>query len=100
MMDSDEEAQKAEWLAADPSRSPRDWKGKGFGEFSPFDPNHVAPGDKPWQAVNRSELRKAAPRTKARFLRRAERQAAARDGSLVWDERAREYRPRPGADGL
>lgn len=101
---SDDNAAMEKWLAANPALTVRDWKGKGFTEFAPFDPHYVAPGEKPFQDLTKRELAKMrwhATSTKARFLPKNLRQAAARDPLLEWDEVQREYRwkgeppPRP-----
>ena len=92
-----EQAALAAYLAANPSMTARDFKGKGFGPFAPFDKHHVGPGEKPWHKLDREQVRKAATSEKARFLSKGERQAAGRDPGLVWDEQAGAYRRRADA---
>ena len=84
----------ASFLAANPAMTPRDWKGKGFTEFAPFDKHYVAAGEAPWDNLDHAEVRRLATTTRARFLSRGQRQAAARDPGLIWDERSRSYRLR------
>lgn len=93
----DENERMRAWLDANPAMTVRDWKGKGFTEFSPFDPHYVAPGEKPFDKLTKRELaemRALATSTKARFMPKNYRQAAARDPELVWDEARREYQLR------
>ena len=85
------------FLSDNPAMSARDWKGKGFHAFNPFDKYHVSPGERPWDALDRDEVRRLATRTKARFLPRSARMAAGRDPGLEWDERTRSYRLRADA---
>jgi hypothetical protein len=80
------------YLAANPGMTARDWKGKGFTKHSPFDKHYVAPGEPPWDQLDRDEVRLLATRNKARFLSRGQRMAAGRDPGLVWDERSLSYR--------
>jgi hypothetical protein len=80
------------FLSDNPAMSARDWKGKGFHAFAPFDKHHVLPGERPWDELDRDEVRRLATRTKARFLPRNARMAAGRDPGLEWDERTRSYR--------
>jgi hypothetical protein len=84
------------FLADSPAMSVRDWKGKGFHKFAPFDKDYVAPGEVPWHKLDRDDVRRLAISTKARFLSRNERMAAGRDPGLIWDERTRSYRLRAG----
>lgn len=89
---TDDRADRERFLAANPAQSARDWKGKGFHEFAPFDRYYVEPSEQPWQKLDRAEIRRLATSGKARFLSRSQRMAAARDPGLVWDERSRSYR--------
>ena len=82
----------ARYLADNPAMTPRDWKGKGFTEFAPFDKYYVAPGEEPWDKLDPREVRRLATSEKARFLPRSYRMAAARDPGLIFDERTRSYR--------
>jgi hypothetical protein len=82
------------FLLDNPAMTVRDWKGKGFHEFAPFDKYDVGPTEQPWQKLDRAEVRRLATRNKARFLSRSQRMAAARDPGLIWDERTRSYRLR------
>lgn len=84
----------AAFLASNPAMTVRDFKGKGFTTFAPFDRNHVEPGEPAWHQLDPKAVREAATTEKARFLTKGERQAAARDPLLEWDERARQYRLR------
>ncbi|WP_426692752.1 hypothetical protein ACMC5O_001854 [Sphingomonas sediminicola] len=70
----------------------RDWKGKGFHAFAPFDKHYVLPNELPWDKLDRDEVRRLATSEKARFLTRGQRMAAGRDPGLEWDERSRSYR--------
>ena len=85
------------YLADNPAMTARDWKGKGFTEHNPFDKYRVEPGEEPWDKLDRDDVRRLATSTKARFLSRSERMAAARDSGLVWDARTRSYRLRAEA---
>jgi hypothetical protein len=89
-------AELERFLAENPSMSVRDWKGKGFHWFAPFDKDYVAPGEVPWHKLDRDTVRRLAITTKARFLSRNERMAAGGDPGLIWDERTRSYRLSPG----
>lgn len=82
----------AAYLAANPALTPRDYKGKGFGPFAPFDPHHVSEAEKPWRDRDKREVRALAITYPARFLSKGARQAAARDPGLSWDEASRRYR--------
>jgi hypothetical protein len=93
---SDDPADLASFLASHPAMTARDWKGKGFHRFAPFDKDYVAPGEVPWHKLDRDFVRRLAITTKARFLSRNERMAAGRDPGLIWDERTRSYRLRLG----
>jgi hypothetical protein len=95
---SEERAALAAYLAANPGMTVRDWKGKGFDPFHPFDKDHVGPNEEPWHALDSADVRKAATGRPARFLSKAERQAAARDTALIWDEASRSYRTRIAID--
>jgi hypothetical protein len=86
------------YLAANPGMTARDFKGKGFTAFAPFDKHHVAPNEKLWDALDPAEVRQAATGRPARFLSKSERQAAARDPALIWDEGSRSYRKRLASD--
>ena len=79
------------YLAANPDKTPRDFKGKGFDTFHPFNKDHVGPNEQPWDRLNPVAVRDAATTEKARFLTKGERQAAARDPGLIWDEATRSY---------
>lgn len=81
----------AAYLAASPARTTRDYKGKGFGPFAPFDRDHAARDATPWHKLDKREVRALAITYPARFLPKGVRQAAARDPSLTWDEIARRY---------
>jgi hypothetical protein len=72
--------------------TPRDYKGKGFTEFAPFDRHYVGAGELPWDKLDRDEVRRLATSEKARFLPRSYRMAAGRDPGLIWDDRIRSYR--------
>ncbi len=80
------------YLADNPALTARDYKGKGFTNFSPFDKHHVEPGEVPWDRLDRAEVRYIATSDKARFLPRNVRMAAAVDPGLLWDARTRSYR--------
>lgn len=88
----DDPAALAAFLAANPAMTPRDFKGKGFGAFAPFDPHHVGPKELPWREQDRREVRALAITYPARFLTKGVRQAAARDAGLTWDEVTGRYR--------
>lgn len=79
------------YLAANPDKTARDFKGKGFDTFAPFDKDHVRSNEQPWHKLNPVAVRDAATTEKARFLTKGERQAAARDPGLIWDEATRSY---------
>jgi hypothetical protein len=79
------------YLTANPDKSARDFKGKGFDTFAPFDKDHVLSNEQPWHKLNPVAVRDAATTEKARFLTKGERQAAARDPGLVWVEATRSY---------
>lgn len=85
------------FLADNPAMTVRDWKGKGFTRFAPFDKDYVVPGELPWDKLDREEVRRLATTEKARFLPRSYRMAAGRDPGLIWDDRARSYRLRADA---
>ena len=85
------------YLTENPAMTERDWKGKGFDRYHPFEKDYVSPLERPWHELGKDEVRKAATSTKARYLSKGERQAAARDPGLIWDERTREYRLRDAA---
>ncbi len=68
-----------------------DAKGK---DTALFDRTLVAPNAKPWHALNPAQVRYRATTTPAVLLSKGERQAAARDPGLEWDEAKRTYRPR------
>lgn len=82
------------YLATNPNMTARDYKGKGFDIFHPFDKHYVEPGEKPWHKLDPEQVRVAATSDKARFLSKGVRQAAGRDPGLVWDEKAGAYRRR------
>lgn len=86
------DADLASFLSRNPSLTTRDYKGKGFGPFAPFDPHHLGPGEKPWHRFTAREVRAFAITYPARFLSKGVRQAAARDQGLTWDEVTRRYR--------
>lgn len=92
--DSSEQTDAEAFLAANPDKTLRDYKGKGFNYFHPFDKHLVLEGEKPWHKLDKKQVREAATSDKARFLSKGERQAAGRDPALVWDERTRSYRRR------
>ena len=77
-----------------PGCGARDLKGK---DTALFDKTYVKPGEKPWHELSRSHVRHAATTYPAVLLSKAERQAAARDVGLIWDEDTRTYKPRPKA---
>lgn len=89
---SDEPAALERFLADNPAMTARDWKGKGFHAFNPFDKHYVHPNELPWDKLDRDEVRRLATSEKARFLTRGQRMAAGRDPGLEWDERTRSYR--------
>jgi len=68
-----------------------DVKGK---DTALFDRTLVAPNAKPWHALNPAQVRYRATTTPAVLLSKGERQAAARDPGLEWDEAKRTYRQR------
>lgn len=68
-----------------------DAKGK---DTALFDRTLVAPNAKPWHALDPAQVRYRATTTPAVLLTKGERQAAARDPGLEWDETKRTYRPR------
>lgn len=68
-----------------------DAKGK---DTALFDRTLVAPNAKPWHALDRAQVRYRATTTPAVLLSKGERQAAARDPGLEWDEDQRTYRAR------
>ena len=82
------------YLAANPGMTTRDYKGKGFNEFAPFEKDFVRPNEEPWQSLDREEVRRQATSGKARYLPRNVRQAASRDPGLEWDAQALAYRLR------
>ena len=82
---SDNQAGLERYLAANPGMTAREWKGKGFHEYNPFDKDHVREGEKPWHELDPAEVRQIAIGTKARYLTKGQRQAAARDPGLIWD---------------
>ena len=88
----DDPAALSRYLADNPAMTARDWKGKGFHAFAPFDKHYVAPGELPWDQLDPAEVRRLATTTKARFLSRGQRVAAARDPGLIFDEVSRSYR--------
>jgi hypothetical protein len=71
--------------------TPRDFKGKGFSRFAPFDPYYVGLNEPPWNTLDQADVRRLAVREKARFLPRCFRMAAARDPGLIWCSRSRSY---------
>ena len=73
------------YLAANPGMTAREFKGKGFDAYNPFDKDHVREGEKPWHELDPAEVRQIAIGTKARYLTKGQRQAAARDPGLIWD---------------
>lgn len=75
----------AAYLAANPGMTKREFEGKGFHKYNPFDCDYVRPGEKPWHALNRAEVRARAIGTKARYMPKGFRQAAARDPGLYFD---------------
>lgn len=85
------------YLAANPAQTARDWKGKGFTKYAPFDKYYVGAGELPCEELCPIEVRKLATKEKARFLARNVRMAAARDPGLIWDDRTRSYRLRAEA---
>jgi hypothetical protein len=94
---SNHSAELERFLADNPAMTVRDWKGKGFHAFAPFDKYHVGVGEAPWDELDREEVRRLATSEKARFLTRGQRMAAGRDPGLEWDERTRSYRLRAEA---
>lgn len=82
-------AARAQYLADNPAMTCRDWPGSGL---APFDKTFVAPGAPDWDQLDMARVRYVATSTPARFMSKAERQAAARDSKLVWDEATRIYR--------
>ena len=80
------------YLAANPGKTVRDYKGK---DTAPFDKSHVAPGEKPFDRLDRDHVRLSADGVPARLLPRNVRQAAGRDKGMRWDEEARAYRLAP-----
>ena len=89
-----DQASLAAYLAAHPNMTARDFKGKGFDAFHPFDKDYVAPGELPWHTLDPEQVRAAATSEKARFLSKAVRQAAGRDPELVFDDLTGSYRRR------
>lgn len=87
----------AHYLASNPGMTSRDWKGKGFDAFNPFDKDHVREDEKPWHELDPTEVRQIATATKARYLTKGQRQAAARDPGLIWDPIGLAYCLRPDA---
>lgn len=73
------------YLASNPGMTAREFKGKGFDAYNPFDKDHVREGEKPWHKLDPSEVRQIARGTKARYLTKGQRQAAARDSGLIWN---------------
>jgi hypothetical protein len=94
---SDDPTALDRFLADNPAMTVRDWKGKGFHSFAPFDKEYVHPGELPWDRLDRDEVRRLATSNKARFLSRGQRMAAGRDPGLIWDERTRSYALRDAA---
>ncbi|NYD91633.1 hypothetical protein [Sphingomonas melonis] len=80
------------YLTANPGKTPRDYKGK---DTAPFDNSHVAPGEKPFDLLDRDHVRLRADGVPARLLPRNIRQAAGRDKGMRWDEATRSYRLAP-----
>lgn len=97
LFSDDDPAALERFLADNPAMTVRDWKGKGFTWFNPFDKDYVSPSEPRWDELDREEVRRLATRNKARFLTKAVRMAAARDSGLEWDERTRSYRLKPDA---
>lgn len=93
----DDPAALDRFLADNPAMTVRDWKGKGFHAFAPFDKHYVLPNELPWDKLDRDEVRRLATSEKARFLTRGQRMAAGRDPGLEWDERTRSYRLKANA---
>lgn len=88
----------ARYLASNPGMTAREWKGKGFDAFNPFDKHYVREGEKPWHELDPAEVRQIAIGTKARYLTKGQRQAAGRDPSLYFDPISLAYCLR--SDGL
>ncbi|WP_294289096.1 hypothetical protein [uncultured Sphingomonas sp.] len=82
----------AAYLAANPGKTVRDWKGKDWVAFDKF---YVGSGEVPFDRLDRDQVRYQADGVPARFLPRNVRQAAGRDPGMVWDEVARAYRLAP-----
>lgn len=82
----------AAYLAANPGKTVRDWKGKDWVAFDKF---YVGPSEVPFDRLDRNQVRYQADGVPARFLPRNVRQAAGRDAGMVWDEAARAYRLAP-----
>ncbi|WP_294275081.1 hypothetical protein [uncultured Sphingomonas sp.] len=82
----------ASYLAANPGKTVRDWKGKDWVAFDKF---YVGPGEVPFDRLDRDQVRYQADGVPARFLPRNVRQAAGRDPGMVWDEASRAYRLAP-----
>lgn len=77
------------YLAANPGKTVRDYKGK---DTAPFDKFYAPPGEVPFDRLDRDHVRYRADGIPARLLPRNVRQAAARDEGMFWDEAARAYR--------
>ncbi len=82
----------AAYLAANPGKTVRDFKGKDWVAFDKF---YVGPGEVPFDRLDRDQVRYQADGVPARFLPRNIRQAAGRDEGMIWDEAARAYRLAP-----
>lgn len=76
------------FFSANPGKTLRDYKGK---DTAPFDKSHVAPGEKPFDRLDRDHVRLSADGVPARLLPRNIRQAAGRDKGMRWDEATRSY---------
>jgi len=88
----DDPAALAAYLAANPGKTPRDYKGKGGFVFDKY---HVGPNELPFDRLDRDHVRCRVDGVPARYLPRNLRQAAGRDPALAWDEATRAYRLAP-----
>ena len=92
----DTPATLAAYLAANPGKTARDYKGK---DTAPFDKLYVAPGECPFDQLDAEAVRREAVGVPAIYLPRNIRQGAGRDPALVFDDEARAYRWRSPSDG-
>lgn len=91
-----EQNELAAYLAGNPGKTARDFKGK---DTAPFDKLYVAPGECPFDQLDAETVRREAVGVPAIYLPRNIRQAAGRDRALIFDDQARAYRLLAPSDG-